>query len=327
MARKAESLPRLLGLGRCHVHGVGRCRGRAHPGPHGVELPHVAEITEIGMADAPVGPGEPDGAGLETRRPRVMRPEPCGKHRQAAEGTKQRRGHDGRAPGRSADIGGERRRCRPQRERPHQQADQKTAVPEAPADDDFHADRIDARQTGAGQEARQHRQVAADGCQEQPSVGECGADRRGGEDPARIQAVGDTADRHGERTNDEARLNGTGEKRLVDGVDRALARHVGKHRGGGEPRAHAAHRSDNQQRKRPRLAGRAHRPITFARWCPANAPSSPGGTVPLIASSAHLHAGRGAECDRPAKESALKWGGIRAGQGVNRTASARNDRY
>ena len=54
---------------------IGRGRRRADPRPDGEELPHVAEIAEIGEADAAVGPGEPDRAGFEAA-PCMMGPRP-----------------------------------------------------------------------------------------------------------------------------------------------------------------------------------------------------------------------------------------------------------
>ena len=94
-----------------------------------------------------------------------------------------------------------------QRQRADQQSDEKAAVANAPADDDLHADRIDAGKQRPGEASGGDGQVAAKRCEEQGRIGQCGKNRGDREHPARVEAVGNAADRGNQRACYEPRLH------------------------------------------------------------------------------------------------------------------------
>ena len=153
--RPARPCPRDAGSPR-----LGEAGGeeRRRPRPQGVELPHVAEVAEVGQ---PRRPGPPhverrrrDGSPAE-RATSGPTTDPALQHR----GDQRQAGRDDerRTPRRAEGAGDQLRQDAAERERADHDAHRQAAPVGEPADDQLHADRVDQRQRRAGDHAQRHR--------------------------------------------------------------------------------------------------------------------------------------------------------------------------
>jgi hypothetical protein len=118
--------------------------------------------------------------------------------------------------------------------------DEEAAIARAPAHGDLLADRVDARQRGAGERARPDLQHAADRGRDESEGGGGGDQGAGGEDPPRVVPVGGPVRRERDGAEDEAELHRGGQRRRAARRQRRLGRHPGQDSGGDEPQAHTS---------------------------------------------------------------------------------------
>ena len=177
-------------------------------------------------------PGEQDQHG------RAQRGERCGGHRNA--------------PVDAAERVHQVRRGRAQRERADQDAHQQPHVAPGPRRGELHADRVDAGQRDAGDEAQQRRVPGRRVDEQQPGVGDRPGDRRERDQPPRIAAVGEPQGGAREAARDEPGLHAAGERRLHEAGEADLRDQRGHDRRRGEPQCHGADLRSRDERDRDR---------------------------------------------------------------------------
>ena len=165
-----------------------RGKEEAQPRPHGVQLPHMAEVAQARESRPAVAKDRACHAQVEARRRETVGPlgdvepdEPRGQERQP-------RGRQQRAPprqvGQAADEMG---RSRAHGERAHQDADREPATGLKPRCDDLHRGRVDARHAQARGEAETR---AAPGFDKPERPRKRGPRRRSDHEDARRHDVG-----------------------------------------------------------------------------------------------------------------------------------------
>ena len=236
-----EERDRARALGR-HVAAqreAGRQEGR-DPGPHRVELPHVAEVAEV---------REPHGR-LRQRRTGLSHAEPRGGNGQRAiadreprdRGRQQARDASGDHDEAPVEIddrarGAQRiRDGRSERDRTDQHADREAALAAEPSGQHLHRHRVDGRDSGAAQRAKRDGGDEVD--REQPEGGvRDGRDERPDRDePARRDDVGGTGQGQHERADRESDLDRHRQERRLEPVDLPFRGDERRHGGGAEPR-------------------------------------------------------------------------------------------
>ena len=153
--REAGQIGEQLGLVGGHLRACQKAgvEKQANPGPHGVELPHMAEIAEIRQTKRFVAPRLEHGGWFETRTHtecRAKRDE-IDQHGRTKRQSACRR--QGKTPvdttGGIEQVGERRAYC----QRTNQQPDQQSSVFFGLGRGHLHADRINPRHAGAGNEA------------------------------------------------------------------------------------------------------------------------------------------------------------------------------
>ena len=179
---------------------------------------------------------------------------------------RQQRGHQqGRLP---APAGIERAHPVRQRGAQGQHADQpgerRARVLRHPAHHQLHAQRIDAgeRQADGETPGQAIRQSLCE--QREAGIGRCAEEGAHGEDAARREAVGETAEREAERAEDEAELHRDRQPPDVGRIERPRAHQVVARAVGGEPQRGAEELGDDDDGKREgahggRVCGAARR--------------------------------------------------------------------
>gem|GEM_PF-3759286 len=227
-----------------------------HPGPHRVELPHVAEIAEVGEPRRPVRQHPRRRPPVERRRLAEIRAgfdEKSADHRRDDRETGGQQEH--RPPGRHAAGRGveEVRQRRAQGDGAHQQADAEAAVLPAPGGHQLHPRRIDPGEGEAGEEPAGERRA-----RRQIQQRDGGVERRGGErahrqQALRRQAVGEGEKRAQQRPGHEAELHAGGQPGLQGAREPPRRRELRHHRRRREPDRHGEQRGESQQRDVPPL--------------------------------------------------------------------------
>ena len=217
---------------------AGRQEGR-DPGPHRVQLPHVAEVAEVrephgwlrqrrtSLADAEPRRGDRQRA-IADRRPRDR----GGQHAREASGD-----HD-QAPVEIDDrpSGAERiRDGRAERDRPDQDADREATLAGEPPGQHLHRHRVDGRDPGAAQRAQRDRRGEIDREQPERGVGRSRDERPDGDEPARGDDVGGTGQCQNERADRESDLDRHRQERRLEAVDPPFRRDERCHGRGAEP--------------------------------------------------------------------------------------------
>ena len=208
----------------------------------------MAEVAGVGAPEAPVGPGEGDGGGLQARLHRVVRAE----RRRRDEGGGQERERGGRErrqpPVAAAEEGQEVRGGRAERQAADDEADEPAAVRRAPADDDLHADGVDAGERDAGGEPCEHARGTAGRQEREGRVGERGEAGGEREHPPRVGPIGEPRQRDAERPDDEPCRHARGEQRARGCRQLELGAHVPEHGRGDEPERHRRDLGGDEQR-------------------------------------------------------------------------------
>ena len=147
-----------------------------------------------------------------------------------------RRAQDHRLPGKRRTRGADAvRQRRAERQHPHQQAKAAPGSGRPPADDQFHAERVDAGQRQPDQEA-EHEAAAKVGTHQRKQCIEQGAgNATGRDDPAGPKAVGEAGEGDRQRAENEAALYRIGQPADVGGAQVPQAREVGSRAVGAEP--------------------------------------------------------------------------------------------
>ena len=198
----------------------------------------MAEIARIGQPDTAIGPRHSNCPRIELGCDAVVRSDLGKKAQNSTNDGADGRDRDCQSPVGSTAEGNEVRQRRPHCQSADQQADEKASVLQAPSDGDLHADRIDARQQGACQKARDNRQGAARFGYEKNGIHQCGSDGGHRKDPARIEPVGNPEYGGNERTNDKSGLYAAGQSSLSNRRHRDFTQHVRKDCCGQKPQRH-----------------------------------------------------------------------------------------
>ena len=128
----------------------------------------------------------------------------------------------------------------------------------AHVDGELHADRIDAGHADAGHEAQQRRDGRASGSTTSSNaLATAPTARRRGEEPARIDAVGEAEDRADEAADDEADLHAARQRRLREARQPVFRDQRGNDGRRREPQRHRRDLADRDDRDR-RALGRPH---------------------------------------------------------------------
>src|SRR5579862_3747152 len=223
------------------VAAAGRCAGRQEggdPGPEGVELEHVTEVTAGGEAEGAdaddlggEAPGE--GPGWEwVGAVAVAGQDEQGGGEGAAGGGEDDPGDPGTPQG-MYQVGGRLAHGERTDHGPNRQA----SAGAEPGGDHLHRRRVDAGEEEAGREAaRQGRPVP--GGEEERAVGQRAEGRRDGEQQARRHDVGEVEERGAGGAGDEAELDDGGEPGGLRGAQAPARGELGRDGAGREPQRH-----------------------------------------------------------------------------------------
>ncbi len=228
--------------GRRHVAGkgqAGRDEGR-HPRPHGVELPHVAEIADVGKLDTALAERGAGHAQAEPRGRNVHRPlAHAVPGEQGRDQAGNRRGeHDGLPV--MADHGAQGadqvRQGRSKGDGADEHADGEPASRPEPPGQDLHGHRIHRGDPRPAQRPQRKRRGEIRGDQRERGVGGGRQECTAGDEASGRDDVGRSAEGDHERTDDEPELDGHGQEDRLECPDAPVGGDQGSDGRGAEPR-------------------------------------------------------------------------------------------
>ena len=289
-----ERRPRPTSPARRGLAAGGEARGevRRRPGPDGVQLPHVAEVAEVGQPRRRCAPDVEHDARPESLRRRHQRPDPDPALEHRGRHGQHRRHDQCGAPRLVEGAGDQLREDAAEGERPDHDADREAAPVGEPADDQLHAHRVDQRQRRPGHHPQHHGRDRAVDHGRRRQRRDRGDGRADPHQPRRVHPVGQVGDRRHQRPGHEAELHPDRQQRLADPPDLPLRTQRGRGRGRREPRRHRHHLHRRHQhqlayglptvrrRRRATTCAGAHRGLGPSRtsWvtCPGSSSSRRG---------------------------------------------------
>lgn len=226
--------------------------------PHGVKLPHVAEVAERRRAHLPVAPDHGERARLDARGARKVGA--VGNQQVQADSAARGDRRDRQHHALPRPLGAERSQPVRQRGADHQRADQQpersTQAARVPRGGDLHPDRIDAGEKEAGREMqREQNRILVRERDAQP-VGKRAGQRAQQEHEPRREAVRDRQQREHQRAADETEPDRRGQRAERARRERHRPLQVGQHRVDREPQRCAGELCDDDRRQHAARNGR-----------------------------------------------------------------------
>ena len=254
----------VAGLARRRASGQARRQEDRHPGPHRVQLPHMAEIAADGetrraMAQHPGREVPREFPPLE----RIGALAIAAPHQRCRCQRRHRRDQDDAAHAGRLEGVDEVRRGLSDRERADDGPDGETPRRAEPGGDHLHRGRIDAREEGAGEEPQRERAAQARR-DDQPRVGDRPERRAGCDVGPRGHEVGQIEGGRDGRAGHETQLHRHREPAGLARADAPDRLELRRDRAGGEPERHA---QQLRQRHQPQHAP-ARRVIVHGRLGP-----------------------------------------------------------
>ena len=202
---------------------------RADPRPHGVQLPHVAEIAEAGQASAAIAEDRARHAHVEARRGEPVRALPDEGPDDRAAGDRQQRGREQDVPPRQVGEATDQvRHRRAHGEGADQDADGEAAALAKPRRHDLHRGRVGARHGDAGDESQDHGGPETVHPESDGGIGDRAERAARHHERTGRPHVGQIPERAPERAQDESELDGDGQRGGARITEMPLARQRGQ---------------------------------------------------------------------------------------------------
>ena len=242
-----------------------RAEHHGQPRPHRIQLPHVAEVSEVGEPHAAVAKDARHLSYVELRRgQRVGAFAHEQQHNEPARDGEPRGEQHIETPVRAPQCVDQIRRSLAQRERAHQHAQSHPAPAPEPRRHDLHPRRVNAREEKSDEKTQSdaRRQVR----REEPEGGvrECASEGAERDQTARAHDIRQIEERTEERPRDEAELHGQRQPARARLRQTPLRSERGHDRRGREPQRHRQKLGDRQQGERtptPRALGSIQKAI------------------------------------------------------------------
>ena len=251
MTRNVAALALSPSVGASAARLQARREERADPRPHGVQLPHVAEIAEAGQASAAIAEDRARHAHVEARRGEPVRALPDEGPDDRAAGDRQERGREQDVPPRQVGEAADQvRHRRAHGEGADQDADGEAAALAKPRRHDLHRRRVGARHGDAGDESQDQGRPETVHPERDGGIGD-GAERaaRHHERTGRPH-VGQIPERAHERAQDESELDGDGQRGGARITEMPLARQRGQDGRRAEPERKRQQLRDGEREQR-----------------------------------------------------------------------------